>query len=193
MKRFKIVHKTVYDYAKTVQLQPHALRLRSREGHDHHIESFQLTISPQASLKWHRDVEGNSVATAAFSEPTQCLKIKSETIVQKYDVLPHDFLIADFAVSYPFAYPAEDRKTLSPYLSEDNYTCYEALKNWVHVVWDEKRPFQTFELLLLINQQIYQSIGYKEAFCITSSLLVFLNGGQPHWRCFLFSPTIRSR
>ncbi|MDM7859415.1 transglutaminase family protein [Alteromonas sp. ASW11-36] len=160
MKRFKIVHQTIYEYPETVQLQTHTLRLRPREGHDQFIESFELKINPEACLKWHRDVESNSVAIATFSESTQRLFIESKSIVQKYDVVPHDFLIESYAVSYPFSYLTDDGRTLAPYLRRGDSSCNTALKNWIRVIWCENEPIQTFELLLLLNQQIYQSIGY---------------------------------
>lgn len=162
MKRFSVTHQTVYEYPESVQLQPHTLRLRPREGHDQHIESSQLTINPNAILRWVRDVESNSIVIATFSESTNRLLIESKTIVQKYDISPHDFLIADYAVSYPFSYPIDDARTLAPYLHDRNNADDMALKNWISTVWIKNQPAQTFELLLLLNQQIYLSIAYKK-------------------------------
>jgi transglutaminase-like putative cysteine protease len=67
MHRYTIVHRTNYFYSQPVLLGSHALRLRPREGYDLRIESSRITIQPEAFLRWHRDVEGNSVAIAVFS------------------------------------------------------------------------------------------------------------------------------
>lgn len=56
MKRYKILHETDYNFSAVVQLQPHTLQLRPREGHKLRIESSTLDISPPATLRWHRDV-----------------------------------------------------------------------------------------------------------------------------------------
>lgn len=160
MKRFRVLHQTTYEYSDEVQLGAHTLRLRPREGHDQHMESSTLTISPNAELKWHRDVESNSVAIARFSEASRRLHIESNSIVQKFDVLPQDFLIEDYAVNYPFCYPADDAITLAPYLryntNEDNLH----IKNWLDFAWATRQPNQTFELLLSMNQYIYQTLHY---------------------------------
>ncbi|NMH61479.1 transglutaminase family protein [Alteromonas ponticola] len=160
MKRFKVLHQTVYEYATPVQLQDHTLRLRPREDHDQQIESFDLKISPHAELRWHRDVESSSVAIATFTAPTARLMIESTTVIQKYDVSPHDFLISDYAVTYPFEYLKEDRITLKPYLRAKNTDNNDQLDNWIKHILVQGQANQTFELLLLLNQQIYKFIHY---------------------------------
>jgi hypothetical protein len=57
--------------------------LRPREDYELRIESFALTITPAATLLWHRDIEGNSVAIATFTLPTSQLLIESEVIIQQ--------------------------------------------------------------------------------------------------------------
>ena len=69
MQRYRIRHHTIYNYDAEVWLDAHALRLRPRESHELRIEASRLRISPTATLRWHRDVEDNSVAIASFSEP----------------------------------------------------------------------------------------------------------------------------
>ncbi|MCW8107434.1 transglutaminase family protein [Alteromonas ponticola] len=161
MKRYSVIHQTIYEFSGLAQLQDHTLRLRPREDHDQHIESFELNITPQASLRWHRDVESNSVAIATFLAPTDRLMIESTSVVQKYDVSPHDFLIAEYAVTYPFEYTQDEKTTLQPYLDDGSTTNNEQLDNWISEVWAHDKPMQTFELLLLLNQQIYKSIKYN--------------------------------
>ena len=104
MQRYKILHRTYYNFPATVRLEPHTLRLRPREGYELHIESSTLDITPAASLRWHRDVEDNSVAIATFTTPTQQLAIESQIIIQQYNQSPLDFLVEDYATHYPFAY-----------------------------------------------------------------------------------------
>lgn len=160
MKRYKIIHQTDYDFSGMVYLLPHTLRLRPREGHELRIETSSLDISPPAMLRWHRDVEGNSVAIATFNSSSQRLTIKSEITLQQYDQSPHDFLVADYAVNYPFAYKDEDRVLLSPYmkpLSDDS----DRLVSWVNTLLFADENIQTFALLLRLNQRIYQLLSYR--------------------------------
>lgn len=161
MKRYKIVHQTQYDYAGPVQLLPHTLRLRPREGHELRIESSKLEISPTPSLRWQRDVEGNSVATATFSDSTQRLTIKSETTIQQFDQAPLDFLVAEYAVNYPFQYSAEDRLLLSPYLDAAREAGNQRLSDWLDTIWQPQEKIQTFSLLIRLNQRINQTFTYR--------------------------------
>ena len=79
-------------------LGPLHLRLRPREDYDLHIELLDLKLTPPATLLWHRDVEGNSVATATFNMPANQLVIESDVIIQQFNESPFDFLVADYAV-----------------------------------------------------------------------------------------------
>ena len=78
MQRYKIIHRTYYNFTSEVILGAHSMRLRPREDHELRIESMALKISPEPDLRWHRDVEGNSVAIATFSETTRQLAIESD-------------------------------------------------------------------------------------------------------------------
>jgi transglutaminase-like putative cysteine protease len=115
MNRYRITHQTTYTYSGLVQLGSHALRLRPREGYDLRIESSILTIQPPAFLRWHRDVEGNSVAIADFNALSDQLLVESVLLIEKYDQQPLDFLVEEYAVNYPFAYAPEDCAILQPY------------------------------------------------------------------------------
>lgn len=161
MKRYKIIHETYYDFSDLVQLQSHTLRLRPREGHELRIEVSKLEISPAAIVRWHRDVEGNSVATASFGEKTQRLVVKSEVIIQQYNQVPYDFLVADYAVDYPFSYMSEDEILLSPYMNKPVEYASDSLSLWLSELWNGREKIQTFALLLRLNQQIYQRLCYR--------------------------------
>ncbi len=161
MRRYKILHRTYYNFPEVVQLQPHTLLLRPREGHELRIESSNLDISPKATLRWRRDVEDNSVAVASFSEPTNQLKIESEVIIQHYNEAPLDFLVADYARDYPFAYQAEDRFVLAPYLAIATQPAVDTLKPWLAGVWQAGEKIETYSLLQRLNKTINQSLTYQ--------------------------------
>ena len=163
VKKFKIIHRTHYEFSNSVQLLPHTLRLRPREGHELRIEYSKLDITPLASLRWQRDVEGNCISTASFNTKTQSLTISSEVVIQQYDLLPHDFLVSNYAVHYPFNYSSEDTILLSPYLLNPAEPRSIIIDNWIAELKSisDKEKIQTFELLLQLNQRIYQTISYR--------------------------------
>lgn len=159
MQRFKIIHRTYYGFDDQVTLGPHRLLLRPREGHDLRIESSKLDISPDAVVRWHRDVEGNSVATAAFSTPTRRLAIESEVVIQQYNQSPFDFVLDERAVNYPFEYPAADQQMLSPYLATDPPE--DAVRDWTADFLNEAEAIQTHQLLGRISARIHDTLQYR--------------------------------
>ena len=161
MQRYKILHRTYYNFSGEVWLDPHVLRLRPREGHELHIESATLTITPPAILRWHRDVEDNSVATATFDTPAAQLVIESEVIIQQYNEAPLDFLVADYAINYPFVYSDEDWVVLSPYVNCNRLAPDDPLARWIANLWQPGEPIQTYVLLERISAHIRQTLSYQ--------------------------------
>ena len=161
MQRYKILHRTYYNFSSSVLLEPHALRLRPREGHELRIESLSLEIHPPATLRWHRDVEDNSVALATFTEPTSQLSIESNVIIQQYNQAPLDFLLVEYATDFPFAYTPEDRILLSPYLESSDNTNKRPLAEWVANFCPSGEKIQTYTILQRLCRQIQQEMSYR--------------------------------
>jgi transglutaminase-like putative cysteine protease len=160
MRRLKIVHRTYYNFAAAVQLGPHRLLLRPRAGYEVRIESSTLEISPAANIRWLRDVHDNSVAIATFDTMAAQLAILSEVVVQHYDEMPLDFLVADYAVFYPFAYELEDYAILQPYLLRQSGDD-AALAAWVQTLWRRGDAIQTYTLLHTLCSGIHQTFTYR--------------------------------
>jgi hypothetical protein len=89
--------------------------------------------------------------------------IESHVIVQQYNQAPFDFLLADHAANYPFAYAPEDAAALSPYITGALRSTSEqaALAGWVSALWPGGEPIQTFALLQRLNAHIHQSLSYR--------------------------------
>jgi transglutaminase-like putative cysteine protease len=163
MQRYKILHRTYYNFTGAVRLGPHTLRLRPRESHELRVESASVRTTPGCTLRWNRDVEDNSVATATFDEPTSQLMIESEVIVQHHNQAPFDFLLADYAAEYPFAYEAEDAAVLSPYLQPTSQAADERaqLAAWVATLWQPGEAIPTYALLQRLNSHIHKTLTYQ--------------------------------
>jgi transglutaminase-like putative cysteine protease len=161
MRRLKILHRTYYNFQAEVQLQPHRLLLRPREGHGMHIESSHLDISPAATIRWLRDAYDNSVAVATFTSPTRQLAIISECIVQQFDETPLDFLVEDFAVNHPFSYDGDSALVLQPYLDAQPRDHQSALAQWVLRYWQPGEVVETYGLLARLCAAISQSMTYQ--------------------------------
>ena len=161
MQRYNILHRTYYNFSGAVTLGPHYFRLRPREDYDLHIESSTLKITPQATLLWHRDVEGNSVATATFDVPANQLAIESEVIIQQFNEAPLDFLVADYAIDYPFTYQSDDMIVLSPYMTFPEDKTRNLLTEWTGNFWQPDEQIQTYTLLQRLGTHIHQTLSYR--------------------------------
>lgn len=161
MRRYKIIHQTYYNFTADVMLEPHTLRLRPREDHELHIDSATLNITPPASLKWCRDIEGNSVATATFDTPVNQLSIKSEVILRQFNENPLDFLVSDYAVMYPFSYEPHDRVLLEPYMEIPEPETKNLVDKWIAKVRRSENSIQTYTLLHRLSTHIHQTLTYR--------------------------------
>lgn len=160
MKRIKILHRTYYNFSSPVELGPHYLRLRPREGHQLRIEHSSLTLTPDATISWQSDIEGNSIAAAKFETSTAQLAIESEIIVQQYNENPFDFLIEEYAVQIPFVYQEQDWPALSAYVGGSGMEETSSIADWSSTVWDGIESIQTTSLLLLLADRIRTDVRY---------------------------------
>ena len=161
MQRYRIIHRTYYNYSGKVVLGPQKLLLRPREDHELRIESFTLNITPSANLLWHRDVEGNSVALASFDTPTSQLVIESDVVIQQFNEAPLDFLVADYAVYYPFFYQAGEKILLLPYMTLPEQEVIESINKWIANFLQSREQIQTYSLLQRLAEYIFQTLSYR--------------------------------
>lgn len=160
MKRYKIIHRTYYNYSSEVTLGTHHLLLRPRENHELRIESFILKSTPEVKIFWSRDAEDNSVAIANFYQKTQQLIVESEVIIQQYNEFPLDFIVSDYAVKYPFVYTKSDQTLLSPYMILPEESTRVLLNDWIFNIYKSGESIQTYTLLQKLATYIYTTLSY---------------------------------
>ena len=160
MRRLKILHLTEYRYADNVTLHPHQLLLRPREGPEVHIESSALEIFPKHRVKWHRDALDNATAIVEFLETSQRLAIQSEVVIQHYEENPLDFLVAKYAVNYPFQYDPKERAELQPFLQPVYANDCNVVSDWFKQIDLARSGIETYALLSGMCQNIANSFTY---------------------------------
>lgn len=161
MQRLGILHRTQYNFTGLVNLGPHRLLLRPRESHELRVEYSRVDIKPAATVRWMRDEYSNSVAVASFTESTRILEIASEVIVQQYDEMPLDFLVADNAVTYPFTYDMDAMAVLQPYFTLQPQTDQSMLRQWLQKYWRPGEVIQTYSLLMRLCEAIHRNFTYQ--------------------------------
>lgn len=161
MRRLKIRHITEYLFSREVEPLAHRLMIRPRSGHDIRIESSALDISPAHTVKWQRDLYGNSVASVTFHERTRRICFSSEVILQHYESAPLDFLVDPRAVLYPFENNPEEHTALIPYLTPCFPADTASIREWSARFWQPGQTIETYTLLDRINKTIAQSLTYR--------------------------------
>jgi transglutaminase-like putative cysteine protease len=135
--------------------------VRPREGHDLHIESSLLEISPAHTIRWMRDVNGNSIAKIDFSEPASEISFYSEVTLHQYDVNPLDFILEDGAVYYPFMYDPESLPELTPFMGLIYPKDTVVLREWLEQFWKPGAKVETIALLQNVNRYINRTFQYQ--------------------------------
>lgn len=162
MKELRISHETLYTFNAPVVLGPHQLGVRPREGPDLRLASASLKIEPAATVRWARDPFDNAVATITFQPtPSNLLRITSEAVVHKFDEEPLDFILSDFAVGFPFAYPPEDSEILRPFFANRSEKSREAAGRWAAHALAQDRGLETYEALDRLCRAIQRDFIYQ--------------------------------
>ena len=160
MKRIRITHTTEYHYNQPVTFGPHRALMRPREGHDLHIAGGRFDIEPKASVRWLRDLDGNSVAIITFEEPAEKLRIFSEVDVDLFDERLIDCHIDPNARLFPFHYSANEQLGLIPYRLPSFPHEGPALRDWLREIYQPGQIIETRELLDKLNARIFEAFQY---------------------------------
>jgi transglutaminase-like putative cysteine protease len=162
MKRLRISHLTEYEYIEPVIFGPHRILVRPREGHDVHIESSRLEIEPDATVKWLRDIYGNSIAILTFFASGARLRVLSEVVVNHYDENPLDFTVDTEAAAYPFQYPVDEHAELIPYRFPSYPRDAAPIREWLVQFYKPGQLIGTLDLLSALNTAINRSFVYLQ-------------------------------
>jgi len=156
----EISHLTRYEYDREVQLRPHLLYLRPRENPLLQVNRFAFTFLPEAKVSWMRDDFDNLPASAQFTTNAATLEIRSECTVTTLDTPPFDFLVRDYAMTFPFSYEPLHKFNLSIYLAPPEIATERAVRTWLETHF-AGRPKETVAWLFALNQIICRNLSYR--------------------------------
>jgi uncharacterized protein (DUF2126 family)/transglutaminase-like putative cysteine protease len=154
-------HKTIYSYDKPVQLGPQVVRLRPAPHCRTPILAYSLKVRPEGHfLNWQQDPFGNYQARLVFPNEVRRFEVEVDLIAAMTAINPFDFFIEESAGQYPFAYDADLRAELAPYLQVGPGG--ERLAAFVRgVEADLARPGRrTLDVLIDVNRRVQQTLRY---------------------------------
>jgi len=160
-----IHHRTEYRYARPVGFGEHRLMLRPRDGHDLRLIGETLTIEPTpSSIRWIRDVFGNTVGIVNFDTRSERLIFDSKVKVDHRPVKGLHLSPEDYAFLHPFAYDDEELPDLAPSMRRAFPDPDRKIELWARQFVRGDGPTLTQDLLTDITFAIKRDFIYRRRY-----------------------------
>jgi transglutaminase-like putative cysteine protease len=160
VQRLRLRHLTEYRYRQPVTFGTHRLMMRPREGHDIRILGRRTEIFPEATIRFVRDIYGNSIAILDFKKPADRLRIEVEADIGYIRDTPVEELIDPMAQYFPFQYAPEEQLELVPWRLPSYPYDVTTLAHWLHELYVPGQQIETLDLLANLNSHIFRSFKY---------------------------------
>ncbi|CAL8968669.1 hypothetical protein RHODGE_RHODGE_01188 [Rhodoplanes serenus] len=154
-------HLTTYRYRRPVAFGEHRMMFRPRDSFDQRLIDASLRIAPAPrSLRWVHDAFGNAVAFAGFEAEADTLEFENRIAVEHFPD-PVEFRIEDYALTYPFAYAADEQPDLAPFMTRQCRDPAGELERWARRFLRQGQATPTGRLLMTLTTAIGESFVYK--------------------------------
>src|SRR4051812_3628650 len=156
-----VIHRTIYRYGSPVAFGDHRLMFRPRDSHDLRLLKTGLEIRPAASVRWHHDVFGNSIAIASFAGKASELYFESCFRAQHYPIEVEEMPVDAYARRYPFSYTADEILDLGRTPQRHYFAPEQRIAVWARSLVGEQPTAETMPLLLAMTRRIKQEFTYR--------------------------------
>ena len=195
--RLSIHHRTSHRYSGPVSFSDHALFLCPREIANRHVRRFEVSTTPEASLRWVQDMYGNQVMVCGFGlQTSEELSFEVSIEVELEEENPFEFLLQPYAVSFPFEYTPEDRRALIPFLLHEQEFLHPSVMPWFEQRLDTLKTHEnTVQFFLDLSKAVYEGITYvarEEEGIQTPQQTIDLGTGSCRDLAMLFLMTVRA-
>ncbi len=155
-----IEHRTSYRFDRFVALSPHVVRLRPAPHCRTPILSYSLTVTPSDHfINWQQDPFGNYLARLVFPEKARELTVTVDLVADMTVINPFDFFIDESANRFPFAYDAELRADLAPYLVVSEADVM--LRDWMASLPPVPNGgVAIIDFLVELNRRVHEAVAY---------------------------------
>ena len=152
-----LTHETTYTYDRLIGMGPQIVRLRPAPHARTPILSYSLKLEPAVHfINWQQDPFGNFLARIVLPEPTRQFKVTVDLVADMAVINPFDFFVEDSAKDCPFAYDAQTRAELAPYLVPDAPGPLLAR----YMAGIDRRTRTTIDFLCDLNRQLQHDVKY---------------------------------
>jgi transglutaminase-like putative cysteine protease/predicted glutamine amidotransferase len=159
--RLRIVHRTVYRYARPVERSSHLYRLTPVHDRLQRVLESELRISVPGRVHEYEDLFGNHVRRLSVEAPYTELTIEARSLVEAMDVDPLASRPFRARTTIPLVWMPWHRQVLQPYLlpPELAETELEELSDYA-MAFADRNDFDVLETLLDLNATLHREYQY---------------------------------
>jgi uncharacterized protein (DUF2126 family)/transglutaminase-like putative cysteine protease len=152
-----LTHRTAYHYDRAIGMAPQVIRLRPAPHCRTPILSYSLNIEPKVHfLNWQQDPFANYCARLVLPEKTDKFVVTVDLVADMAVINPFDFFVEEGAKEWPFAYEADLKTELTPYLQP--LPAGPLLKRFIASI-PPKAP-STIDFLTDLNRKVRSDVNY---------------------------------
>jgi transglutaminase-like putative cysteine protease/predicted glutamine amidotransferase len=178
VRRYQVLHRTVYRYTTEVERSAHLLRLFPVQDRLQRVRSCMVEASVPGHQRDFEDVFGNYVRRVLLETPFTELSIEARSDVELYDVEPLDFRPARVRSSLPLVWMPWQRQILQPFLLPPELPESELSELTEYAMsFAQRNDYELLDTLLDLNATIFTDYRYKQGSTVltTSPFDVYAN------------------
>ena len=163
VRRYRVLHRTVYEYAQEVERSSHLLRLFPQHDLLQSLIGCEVTCSVAGPSRDFEDVFGNRVRRVHLETPYKRLALEARATVELRDVDPLDFRPLKVRSTIPVVWMPWQRSVLQPFLLPPELPESELTELTEYAMsFAQRNDFDVLDTLLDLNHTIYSEYKYKQ-------------------------------
>jgi transglutaminase-like putative cysteine protease/predicted glutamine amidotransferase len=162
VRRYQVLHRTIYRYATEVERSAHLLRLFPMHDRLQTVHSCKVESSVSGHQRDFEDVFGNRVRRLLLETPFKELSIEARSEVELLDVEPLDFRPARVRSTLPLVWMPWQRQILQPFLLPPELPESELSELTDYAMsFAQRNDYELLDTLLDLNATIFTDFQYK--------------------------------
>jgi transglutaminase-like putative cysteine protease/predicted glutamine amidotransferase len=163
VRRYEVLHRTVYRYQGAVERSSHLLRLFPIHDRLQTVHACQLEVSVPGQQRDFEDVFGNRVRRVLLDTPFTELSIAARSEVEVLDVDPLDFRPARLRSTIPLVWMPWQRQILQPFLLPPELPESELAELTEYAMsFARRNDHELLDTLLDLNTTIFSEYRYQQ-------------------------------
>ncbi|GAC1544657.1 MAG: hypothetical protein NVS2B9_11870 [Myxococcales bacterium] len=163
VRRYDVLHRTVYRYQGAVERSAHVLRLFPVHDRLQTVHSCKLEVSVPGQQRDFEDVFGNRVRRLMLDTPFTELSIAARSDVEVLDVDPLDFRPARLRSTIPLVWMPWQRQILQPFLLPPELPESELAELTEYAMsFARRNDYELLDTMLDLNITMFSEYRYQQ-------------------------------